>query len=40
MFLSLLLCVFLSINMMTPVFPGAPCVPKFEGPDSELKYGE
>lgn len=23
-----------------PVFPGAPWVPKFGGPESELKYGE
>ncbi|XP_029917855.1 uncharacterized protein LOC115366482 [Myripristis murdjan] len=26
--------------MMMPIYPGAPWVPKFGGPDSELKYGE
>lgn len=25
---------------MMPIYPGAPWVPKFGGPDSELKYGE
>ena len=26
--------------MMMPVYPGAPWVPKFKGPDSDVKYGD